>query len=85
MNKKQKLVSIVASAVIFSTLLFHPYSFLPVIGDSKELIETGYKFIWKSSPYVEFDYSRLLIQWLGVILIYIIFYKFFEDDRDENK
>jgi hypothetical protein len=69
MNKKQKLVSIVASAVIFSTLLFHPYSFLPVLGDSKELIGTGYKFIWESRPYAEFDYSRLLIQWLGTALI----------------
>ena len=82
MNKKQKKVAVVAIIFIFFTLLFHPYNLLIPESDGKKLYHNGYKFIWQSGPFQEFDYFKLLIEWVAILIIAALAYKIYESNNE---
>ena len=82
MNIKQKKVAVVAIILILFTLLYHPYNLMVPFSEGKKLIDNGYKFIWQSGPFQEFDYFKLLIEWLAILIIAALAYKIYEIDNE---
>ncbi len=84
MNIKQKRVAVVAIILIFLTLLWHPYNLIIPSSNSPfgELISSGYKFIWESAAFKVFDYPKLLIEWLAILIISALTYKIFDSDNE---
>lgn len=82
MNTKQKKVAVVAIILIFFTLLYHPYNLIILNSDGKVLVANGYKFIWQSGAYEEFDYFKLLIEWVAILIIAALAYKIYETNNE---
>jgi hypothetical protein len=81
MNTKQKKVAVAAIIFIFLTLIWHPYNLMmPDSSHGKDLLDSGYKFIWESGAYEEFDYVKLLVEWLAILIISALAYKICESD-----
>lgn len=82
MKINQKFILKIASIIIGLMLIYPPYNIRGRGSYGGSIVETGYAFIFDLPERASIDGVSLLVQWVGVCLIAVLLYKFFENRED---
>jgi len=78
MNEKQKIVLVIVAVVVLAMLLYPPFHIVRDIGVG------GWGYSWIFNPphfRATVNTGLLLTQWIGVLIVGIIAYLFFKDNK----